>query len=154
MDRWLQESVTKGDVSTLRKRIEQDDTIIRQTVSGSLNTIVHLSARFGHLEYAKEVLNQCPDVVSMENADLETPLHEACRQGHLEIVKLILETDPWIVYKVNSRMESAFFAACDKGKIDVVKHLLNYPKLLMMEMDMDTNSLHVAASSGFTGNLH
>ncbi|XP_075522502.1 uncharacterized protein LOC142555496 [Primulina tabacum] len=150
MDRWLQESVTKGDVSTLRERIEQDETIVRQTVPGSLNTILHLSARFGYVEYAKEVLNRCPDMVSMENADLETPLYEACRQGHLEIVKLILETDPWIVYKVNSRMESAFFAACEKGKIDIVKHFPNSPQLLMLEMDMDTNSLHVAASSGFT----
>ncbi|XP_073137928.1 uncharacterized protein [Henckelia pumila] len=151
MDRWLQESVTRGDVFVLRKRLEQDEKIVRQTVPGSLNTILHLSARFGHLEYAKEVLKRWPDVVSMENADLETPLHEACRQGSLEIAKLILETDPWIVYKVNSRMESAFFAACEKGKIDVVKHLLmNSPQLLMLEVDMDTNSLHVAASSGFT----
>ncbi|KAL0323825.1 UNVERIFIED_CONTAM: Ankyrin repeat-containing protein NPR4 [Sesamum calycinum] len=89
-------------------------------------------------------------MVSLENAYLETPLHEACREGHLEIVRLLLETDPSVAYKVNCREESVLFAACEKGKTDVVKELLNFPRLLMLELDMENTSLHVAASSGNT----
>ncbi|KAL0288581.1 UNVERIFIED_CONTAM: Ankyrin repeat-containing protein ITN1 [Sesamum angustifolium] len=150
MDRRLQESVTGGDVVALSKIVEQDDSIIRQRVIGSLNTVLHVAARFGHLELAKEIVEKWPEMVSLENAYLETPLHEACREGHLEIVRLLLETDPSVAYKVNCREESVLFAACEKGKTDVVKELLNFPRLLMLELDMENTSLHVAASSGNT----
>lgn len=93
-----------------------------------------------------------PEMVAAENAELETPLHEACREGHLKIVKLLLEADPWIAYKVNSRGESAFFAACERGQVDVVKHLMiGFQGLLMLDVDMEITSLHVAASSGNIG---
>lgn len=91
-------------------------------------------------------------MVAAENAELETPLHEACREGHLQIVKLLLEADPWVAYKVNSRGESAFFAACGRGQIDVVKHLMvGFQGLLMLDVDLEITSLHVAASSGNVG---
>ncbi|KAL2237019.1 ankyrin repeat-containing protein At5g02620-like [Sesamum indicum] len=150
MDRRLQESVTSGDVEALWKLVEQDDSIIRQRVTGSLNTVLHVAARFGHLELTKEIVEKWPEMVSLENAYLETPLHEACREGHLEIVRLLLETDPSVAYKVNCREESVLFAACEKGRTDVVKELLNFPRLLMLELDMENTSLHVAASSGYT----
>ncbi|PIN23034.1 26S proteasome regulatory complex, subunit PSMD10 [Handroanthus impetiginosus] len=82
---------------------------------------------------------------------METPLYEACREGHVEIVKLLLENDATAVaYKVNLREESVFFAACERGKIDLVKYLLSFPRLLMLDVDMGTSSLHVAASCGNT----
>lgn len=152
MDRRLQESISRGDISTLQKLTEQDVTIIKQTVPTSLNTVLHLSARFGHLDYAKEIIKLCPEMVSAENTELETPLHEACRHGYLEIAILFLETDPCIAYKVNKRDESVFFVACERGNVDVVKYLtVNFPALLMLEVDMGTSSVHLVASSGNSG---
>ncbi|KAG8375581.1 hypothetical protein BUALT_Bualt10G0115400 [Buddleja alternifolia] len=151
MDRLLQETVTKGDFLTFEKLIKQDEKVMMQTLPGSMNTVLHLASRFGHLELAKEIVKLFPEMVSMENAELETPLHEACREGHLETVTFLVETDPWITYKVNSREESALFAACERGKIHVVKMLLDsVPRLLMLETDMANTSLHVAVSSGST----
>ncbi|XP_051151545.1 ankyrin repeat-containing protein At5g02620-like [Andrographis paniculata] len=150
MDRGLQEYVTRGDVSKLRKLVEQDGSILRQTVPGSLNTALHLAARFGHLELVQEILRTFPEMASMENAELETSLHVACREGHLEIVRLLLETDPWMAYKLNSRDETVLFSACERGRTQIVHHLLKFPNLLVLELDMATTSLHVAASSGNT----
>ncbi|KAL0288582.1 UNVERIFIED_CONTAM: hypothetical protein Sangu_2651000 [Sesamum angustifolium] len=150
MDRRLHESVTRGDVLALVKLIEADENISRQRVPGSLNTVLHLAARFGHLELAKEIVKTWPDMVSLENSELETPLHVACREGHLEIVSLLLETEPSVAYKVNCRQESVLFAACERGNIHVVKDLLRFPRLLMLELDTAISSLHAAASSGNT----
>ncbi|KAL8537211.1 hypothetical protein ACS0TY_012405 [Phlomoides rotata] len=151
MDRRLQESVSRGDVQFLKKLIQQhEEDMMLQKVPGFFNTILHLAARYGHVEYAKEVVQRWPEMVSVENAELETPLHEACREGHLEIVVLLLKLDPWIAYRVNCRGESALFASCERGQIHVVKHLLQFERLLMLELDLETTSLHVAVSSGYT----
>ncbi|KAH6760601.1 hypothetical protein C2S52_008760 [Perilla frutescens var. hirtella] len=152
MDRRLQESVTRGDVPALKKLITKlDESFIKQAALGSHNTVLHLAARFGHKDYAAEVVRTWPEMAAAENAELETPLHQACREGHLEIVKLLLEINPWIAYKVNSRNESVLFAACKRGQLHVVKHLMiDFSALLMLDVDMEMNSLHVAASSGNT----
>lgn len=85
-----------------------------------------------------------------ENEKMETPLHEACREGKMEMVRLLVETDPWLVYKVNQDNGSALTVACERGKFDVVDYLLSFPRLLMLELDGFTTSLHSAASGGHT----
>ncbi|CAI9772356.1 unnamed protein product [Fraxinus pennsylvanica] len=151
MDRRLMEAVVKGDGLGLCSLMEEDKNIIKQTVPGSINTVLHLAARFGHEELASEIIKSCPEMVSSENGELETPLHEACREGHLGIIKLLLESDNSIVYKQNLHEQSPFFVACERGKINAVNHLLNFPRLFLLEVDMLTSSLHAAASSGHTG---
>ncbi|XP_017982194.1 PREDICTED: ankyrin repeat-containing protein At3g12360 [Theobroma cacao] len=151
MDRLLRESVLRGDVPSFLKLIQEDEDIIKQTAPGSLKTVLHLAARFGHVELASEITKLSPEMVGAEDEKLETPLHEACREGRVEIVRLLVGTDPWVVYKVNQEEESALFVACERGQVDVVKLLLNYPSnMLMLEVDASTTSLHVAASAGHT----
>ncbi|XP_034682355.1 ankyrin repeat-containing protein At5g02620-like [Vitis riparia] len=151
MDRRLFEAVLKGDVSTFLSLAQEEEDIIKQVVPGSLNTVLHLAARFGHLELASEIVNLRPELSSAENEKLETPLHEACREGRVEIVELLMKVDPWIAPKVNRNDESVLFVGCERGKLDVVKHLLvNHSWLLMLELDAPTTSLHAAASGGHT----
>ncbi|OMO61913.1 hypothetical protein CCACVL1_23153 [Corchorus capsularis] len=151
MDRRLRESIFRGDVASFLNLIDQEDEhAIEQTVGGSLNTVLHLAARFGHVGLASEIIKRRPEMVAAENEKMETPLHEACREGREEIVKLLVATDPWVVYKVNRDEESALFVACERGKVDVVKLLLDYPWMLTLEVDASTTSLHVAASAGHT----
>ncbi|TXG62007.1 hypothetical protein EZV62_013370 [Acer yangbiense] len=150
MDRRVFATILRGDVLSFLALVREDGGIINQTVPGSSNTILHLTARFGHVGLAAEILKLWPEMVAAENERMETPLHEACREGRLDIVRLLVETDPWVVYKVNRDDESVLFVACERGKLDVVKQLLNYPWLLMLEMDGVTTSLHVAAFAGHT----
>ncbi|GLT85434.1 hypothetical protein SLE2022_036240 [Rubroshorea leprosula] len=151
MDRWLQETILRGDSQSFHRLVQENERIITQTVAGSQNTVLHLAARFGRVELAAEIVKLLPEMVAAENEKMETPLHEACREGHMEIVRVLVGTNPWTVNKVNREGESGLFVACERGRVDVVKHLLlNYPQMLMLEMDALTTSLHVAASAGHT----
>uniref|UniRef100_M0ZYY6 Ankyrin repeat-containing protein n=1 Tax=Solanum tuberosum TaxID=4113 RepID=M0ZYY6_SOLTU len=157
MERRVNEAVFRGDVEAIQKLIEEDSNIVRQTIEGSLqHTILHLAARLGHVELVREIVKLFPEMVSAENRDQETPLHEACREGRVEIVRILVENDPSIAYKTNLWDKSVLYVACERGRIEVVKHFLlnnNMHMLLMLEVDMSTTSLHVAASSGHTGKI-
>ncbi|KAJ9168305.1 hypothetical protein P3X46_019848 [Hevea brasiliensis] len=151
MDRRLQETILRGDIPTFLSLIRENENIIDKTITAwSSNTILHLAARFGPLELAKEILKLKPEMVSEVNEKSETPLFEACREGRTDMVMLLVESDPWVVYKVNQDNETALFAACERGKLDVVNCLLNFQHLLMLEVDGLTTSLHVAALGGHT----
>lgn len=154
MDRHFFETILKGDTQAFLSLIQQDEAKIKQTVPGSLNTILHLAARFGHEELTSEILKLCPEMVAQENEKMETPLHEACREGRLNFVKLFVEIDPSVIYKLNRNNESVLYMACERGRLDVVKRLLNYSSLLMLEVDGLTTSLHVAARAGHSGNIN
>ncbi|KAF8388941.1 hypothetical protein HHK36_025624 [Tetracentron sinense] len=150
MDRRLHEAGLKGDVLAFLDLVREDGNIVGQTIAGSLNTVLHLAAKFGNLELASEIIQLSPKMVSAENGRMETPLYEACLEGHVDIVKLLLEKDPSVAYKVNLHNESALLVACARGQFDVVKHLLSYPKLLLLEDDRLTTPLHAAVSAGHT----
>ncbi|KAB5514040.1 hypothetical protein DKX38_027946 [Salix brachista] len=151
MDRRLCEAILKGDVPAFLSLVEEDEHVIDQKpIPGSSSTILHIASRFGHVELAKEIVRVRPELMFEENEKKETPLHEACREGKMEMVRLLVEEDPWLVYKVNQANESALAVACKRGRLDVVDYLLNFPGLLMLEIDGFTTSLHVAASGGHT----
>ncbi|KAJ6674141.1 ANKYRIN REPEAT FAMILY PROTEIN [Salix viminalis] len=151
MDRRLCEAILKGDVPAFLGLVEEDEHVVDQKpIPGSSSTILHIASRFGHVELAKEIVRRRPELMSEENEKKETPLHEACREGKMEMVRLLVEEDPWLVYTVNQASESALVVACKRGRLDVVDYLLNFPGLLMLEIDGLTTSLHVAASGGHT----
>ncbi|KAF8388937.1 hypothetical protein HHK36_025620 [Tetracentron sinense] len=154
MDRQLHETVLRGDVPAFLDLIQEDENIVGETIGGSLNTVLHLAAKFGHLELASEIVKLSPAMVSSENYRMETPLHEACREGHVDVVKLLLENNPWVAYKVNLHNESVLFVASRRGQFDVVKHFLNsYSRLLMLEDDRLRTPLHASVSAGHKGDL-
>nr|GMD90005.1 ankyrin repeat-containing protein At5g02620-like [Ipomoea batatas] len=151
MDPHHRDVVLRGDLAALQQLIQRDGNLVTQVLPGSLNTVLHLAARFGKVEVAGEVARANPELVSSVNADLETALHEACREGHGEIARLLLEVCPGVAYQMNCREESALYVACERGRAQVVSHLLvNFPMMLTLELDLPTTSLHVAASSGHT----
>nr|GMD87265.1 ankyrin repeat-containing protein At5g02620-like [Ipomoea batatas] len=151
MDPHHRDVVLRGDLAALQQLIQRDGNLVTQVLPGSLNTVLHLAARFGKAEVAGEVARANPELVPSVNAELETALHEACREGHGEIARLLLEVCPGVAYQMNCREESALYVACERGRAQVVSHLLvNFPMMLTLELDLSTTSLHVAASSGHT----
>ncbi|KAF5784241.1 putative ankyrin repeat-containing domain, PGG domain, ankyrin repeat-containing domain superfamily [Helianthus annuus] len=150
MDRRLYQAVLNGDTINFIKLVEEDETLITQTVSGSSNTVLHLAARFGHLELVREILKRWPEMVAAENGDLETALYEACREGEIEVMKVLMAADEGSVGKVNCKGESVLFVASERGMVEVVKHLLRFQWLLVHELDAFMCSIHVAAAAGHT----
>ncbi|OVA08594.1 Ankyrin repeat [Macleaya cordata] len=150
MDRRLHEAALSGDVPSFLELVrENGDQIIEQTTQRSMNTVLHLASKFGHIELVKEIIKMKWEKVLEENENMETPLHEACREGHVEVMKILLDTDPSVVFKLNREHESVLFVASKRGRFEIVKHLLmNYAWLIRLEEDGVTTSLHVAASGG------
>ncbi|XP_077218781.1 uncharacterized protein LOC143852974 [Tasmannia lanceolata] len=151
MDRRLYEATLRGDILTFLSLVQENSAVIEQLTHRSLNTVLHLAARCGHIELASEIIRLTPGMVSSENEKMETPLHEASREGHVQVVMLLLENDPWVAYKLNHKNESALFAASALGHLEVVKYLLSKSSLLLMsEEDGAPSSLHAAAAGGYT----
>ncbi|KAK9102362.1 hypothetical protein Sjap_019616 [Stephania japonica] len=103
MDRRLNEAILGGDETTFLSLINEDEdhSIMDQMTPGSMNTVLHLASRFGHLELVHETIKLRPEMVSSHNHKLETPLHEACREGHCEVAMALLRVMPSVAYKLN-----------------------------------------------------
>uniref|UniRef100_A0A7N0U9G5 PGG domain-containing protein n=1 Tax=Kalanchoe fedtschenkoi TaxID=63787 RepID=A0A7N0U9G5_KALFE len=150
MDRKLYLATVNNDINTFQSLIQNNELLLAQTVPGTGNTVLHLIARFGHMELAAEVVKRKPEMIGAENEKLETPLYEACSEGNVGMMRIFLDVDPSAVYKMTAANESPLLAACKRGRVDVVRHLLeSHPQLLSLEMDGTTTSLHAAASQGF-----
>ncbi|KAJ7958567.1 putative Ankyrin repeat family protein [Quillaja saponaria] len=147
MNQRLREAVILWDVQNFLSLIHEDPDIIDQTVLKSSDSILHLASEFGHEELVLEILKLRPKMASKLNLKMETPLFEACREGRVEIMKILLGINPCSVYQMNQQNKRPLFAACERGRYDVVMHmLLNFQRLLTLERDGFTTSLHVAAS--------
>ncbi|KAL9443172.1 hypothetical protein AB3S75_016516 [Citrus x aurantiifolia] len=77
MDESLFETILKGDVPNFLNLVHEDEAIIKQTVLGSSNTILHLASRYEHEELALEILKLCPEMLAAPNDKFETLVHEA-----------------------------------------------------------------------------
>ncbi|XP_058212028.1 protein ACCELERATED CELL DEATH 6-like [Rhododendron vialii] len=82
----LYTSAMRGDVADL----EQHKDVLDGELTPNHNTVLHVTAQFGHLDYVKEVIEACPSLLRRLNVKGETPLHTAARDGRAEIVKALI----------------------------------------------------------------
>ncbi|KAE9455783.1 hypothetical protein C3L33_12315, partial [Rhododendron williamsianum] len=82
----LYRSAMRGNVAELR----QHKDVLDGELTPNRNTVLHVAAQFGHLNYVKEVLKACPFLLRRLNIKKETPLHTAARDGQAEIVKALI----------------------------------------------------------------
>ncbi|XP_041002183.1 ankyrin repeat-containing protein At5g02620-like [Juglans microcarpa x Juglans regia] len=149
MDIKLLEAIQANDTPTLISLFQANEGVLEQRTADSLDTALHLAAKFGHVDLASEIVTLCPELVAAQNKMLETPIHEACRHGSAEVLKLILTTNPRAACKLNSENKLAFFMACSNGHLDVVNLFLNHPGMLGLEENVfDPTCVHVAAKNG------
>ncbi|PON88580.1 Transmembrane protein [Trema orientale] len=152
MDTSLVEAIRTNDISTFNSLVQKNEGILDQREADSMNTVLHLASKFGHLEMLANIITLRPDMVAAENKDLETPFHEASRLGNAKILKLLLEANPEAARKLNSLNKTPLSLACSSGHVDAVSLLLAQPGLLRLGEDgYDRTCIHVAASAGHTG---
>ncbi|XP_031477401.1 ankyrin repeat-containing protein At2g01680-like [Nymphaea colorata] len=150
MDRRLYETCIKGNVDALDELVREDELILDQVTTQSLQTPLHLATLFGHLNLVAAILMLRPTMVGAENWKMETPIHEACRLGNAGILRLLLDKDRWAACKLNSENETPLLLACRRGHLDVVRMLLGEPVLQISEFEGSSTCLHLAASGGYT----
>ncbi|KAK1575502.1 hypothetical protein Q3G72_006043 [Acer saccharum] len=144
-------AIAGNDIPSFLRLVQEDEGILDQRLIGSLNTVLHLASKYGHINLVREIIKLRPEMAAAENKKLETPLHVACRKGDIEVAMLLLKTNPWLPCKFNSKNQSALFIACSNGHLNVVKLLVNEPWQWFVGTEEDgtqLNSLHVAASNG------
>lgn len=147
------DAIAKNDVPSFTKLVEENDKILDQRTTGSLNSVLHFAVRYRHIDLVKEIIRFRPDLVRAQNYNLEIPLHEACHQGSFEIVMLLLDAYPAACFKVDRQNRSALFIACSYGHMELVNMLSKQPWFYRLEDDdlAPLNPLHVAASNGHIG---
>lgn len=149
----LLEAIAGNDIQTFVNLVQNNEGLLLQATGESKDSVLHLAARFGHVELVSEIIKLFPDLVSAKNISEEIPLHEACRQGNVDVVMLLFEANPWIACTRNTEKQTPYFTACSYGHVDVVNSFSNhFPNVLDFE-DGVLCPLHVSTSEGHVGKL-
>ncbi|KAI8561144.1 hypothetical protein RHMOL_Rhmol04G0314800 [Rhododendron molle] len=82
----LYRSVMEGKVAELG----QHKDVLEEELTPNHNTVLHVAAQFGRLNYVEAVLEACPSLLCRRNIKGETPLHMAARDGQAEIVEALI----------------------------------------------------------------
>lgn len=114
------------------------------------------------VNFVKDVLRICPDLLNQPNAKDETLLHMAAKHGHEDIVKIIAEENERILQEdqeaarlmlrmVNKVKDTALHEAVRYGHLDVVKELVKRDgEFSYGANDCCETPLYLAAEKGFS----
>ncbi|XP_040370614.1 ankyrin repeat-containing protein At2g01680-like [Rosa chinensis] len=145
----LYEAIARNDTQTFKDIVRYNGGSLLQKTEETRDSVLHLAARFGHVELVTYIITLHPDFVSVRNVKEETPLHEACRHWNTNVVKLLLEANPYVVGALNHEMQTAFYIACSCGNVDVVKYMVNQPGVLDFEQHEASSPLHHSIAEGY-----
>ncbi|XP_004305268.1 PREDICTED: ankyrin repeat-containing protein At3g12360-like [Fragaria vesca subsp. vesca] len=145
----LFEAIARNDIQAFKDSIQNDEGFLMQKTGETKNSVLHLAARFGHIELLAFIIEVLPDLVSVGNIKGETALHETCRQGNTNVVKLLLEANPYVVGTLNHEMQTAFYVACSYGHVEVVTYMADQPGVLDSEEQEALSPLHVSIAEGY-----
>ncbi|KAL5760097.1 hypothetical protein ACOSQ2_018935 [Xanthoceras sorbifolium] len=111
-----------------------------------MNRAVHAAARGGNLEFLKELLGDCVDVLVYRDVQGSTILHSASGRGQVQVVKdLIVSYD--ITTSTDNLGNTALHVAAYKGHLDVVKVLIvTTPSLVSATNSYGDTFLHMAVA--------
>ncbi|KAJ8638687.1 hypothetical protein MRB53_012954 [Persea americana] len=123
----LQKAALDGDVAALLSLIQEDPLLLQkiECTSAAGNPLHVASLRGDHVDFAKELLKQQPELAGMRNEEGSCPIHLAAARGHLGVVKQILGTNNPCFWRVGDKDgRNALHLAAANGRVDVVKELL------------------------------
>ncbi|XP_041481037.1 transient receptor potential cation channel subfamily A member 1 homolog [Lytechinus variegatus] len=115
------------------------------------NNVMHLIAKGGHLDTAKNMMKNSNVDFKSGNAKGQIPLHLAIKEGHRELTKLFLEVDETFAGVTDARKVTPLMYACKRGDLFQVDLLLeqSQTKIKFFENDMKgLNCLDHAINSG------
>lgn len=119
-----------------------------KVTSDSLDTPLHIAARYGWLEIAEKLLGKRNvRVINLQNNQGKTPLHYACYEGHEQIVQHLLAAGATIESDHHDR--TPLHMAAIKGSERCVEVLLDvHPECLNAVDNHQNTALNMAATAG------
>ncbi|KAI8002777.1 Ankyrin repeat-containing protein [Camellia lanceoleosa] len=159
--------------------LNQNKNHLENQLTPNNNTVLHISAQFGHIQCVMEILNIFPsmyrrlengvgmakDMMRMSNEAKDTALHEAVRNHHPIAVQLLTQEDPEFCHPANNAEETPLYLAAERGYVGLVfviletctvpvygctRKLLQWKPALSKEADAyGWTLLHYAARFGY-----
>ncbi|XXG58072.1 hypothetical protein AAC387_Pa04g0475 [Persea americana] len=149
MEEVLFEVCAMGDTLKFQRLVQEDESVLTQTIGRACHTPLHLACKFKHNELASFILRLQPALAEAKDDTEETPLHEASRVGKLDIVKQLLDACLCVAYMLNKDRESALFVACSCGHSEVAWELCSRMDFVAWD-EIGASCLQIAASKGYT----
>ncbi|KAF3625669.1 putative ankyrin repeat-containing protein-like [Capsicum annuum] len=145
-----------GDVNFLLADHLKRDEENGYQVTPKGNTVLHVTALYGHSHFAAEVLKITLAMLCCQNKKNETALHIAANEGHTEVVRVLLaHTEDHNIKEKLMRMtdaggDTALHKAVWSQHLDVVKLLVKEdPDFEYPPNHVQETPLYLAAESGF-----
>ncbi|CAH3036391.1 unnamed protein product, partial [Porites lobata] len=121
----------------------------RQVTSDSLDTPLHIVARYGWLQIAEALLaKRNVRIINLQNKKGKTALHYACHKGHEDITKLLLKKGATLERDHDDR--TPLHMAAVNGSERCVEYILQTHPESLNALDKHQNTaLNLAATSGY-----
>ncbi|GLJ34655.1 hypothetical protein SUGI_0697030 [Cryptomeria japonica] len=139
--------------AALNPKVKIEDPKLKDALNGTTpggkNTLLHLAAGVGNLQFVQQLLRLNPLFVKATNAQGNTALHLAAQGGFPLVVEHLLKHVENGVEVENELKETALFKACESGDSDTVRQLSKAcsPSLWRRTVDERT-CLYVAINRG------
>ncbi|KAM3345524.1 hypothetical protein P3S68_025233 [Capsicum galapagoense] len=145
-----------GDVNFLLADHLKRDEENGYQVTPKGNTVLHVTALYGHSHFAAEVLKITPAMLCCQNKKNETALHIAANEGHTEVVRVLLariedhNIKEKLMRMADAGGDTALHKAVRSQHLDVVKLLVKEdPDFEYPPNHVQETPLYLAAESGF-----
>ena len=127
----LVRAVRKGDLSEVRRLLEEEQVDPKRWVAGHEWTPLHWCCVYGYLSVVRYLVREVDEEKRCDpecvDDDGNTPLHVACAFGRLRVVTYLTETFPYRVNRTNKDGLTPLHLATTRGHVEVVKYLIeNY----------------------------
>ncbi|KAM7515692.1 hypothetical protein LguiA_005275 [Lonicera macranthoides] len=122
----LYEASLKGDIQSLTELMQEDELILEHRVPITCfnETPLHVAAMKGHVNFARAILQEKPDMVTELDSRGRSALHLASANGHVEIVKFLVTADPNVCFTEDEDGWTPLHLAAKKGRVEVVNELV------------------------------
>lgn len=157
MDRGLYEASLLGDVASLIQLIQEDALILDRTIiisakttfsDGSINPL-HIAAMRGHLEFARVILKNKPELASKADSQGFCPLHWASVATNIDMVRELLRAQPSVCLSTDSDGRTPLHLAAMEGRVEIMKELLQWePKAIEVVLYGGETILHLCVKHG------
>ncbi|XP_031472476.1 ankyrin repeat-containing protein BDA1-like [Nymphaea colorata] len=124
MDRRVYRCAAEGDTGALLELVKEDKLILEKVPVDCEKTPLHIAAKWGHVGFAKLVLERMPAFAKIIDQKGRSSLHLASARDHAEIVREILKVDADLCLLGDKDGRNPLHVAAIRGFIQVAEEIL------------------------------